>query len=389
MCREKIGVVAHAPTFQRGRLWISCAIARVGMMVEKGGDMRVRDFHELPKVRDGLSYLYLEHGRIERTQKAVEFFDKAGRVMVPAAALALLMLGPGTSITHEAIKTLADNGCLVMWCGEGAVRFYAQGMGETHKGYRLIRQAELMTNPAKRLQVVRRMYQFRFAEELSQDLSLEQIRGMEGARVRRAYAEAARRYRVLWFGRNYDRGQWQAADPINRALSTANACLNGLCHAAIVSAGYSPGLGFIHTGKQLSFVYDVADLYKARLTVPLAFRLTAESPFKLETRVRHACRDLFYRTQFLGRVLDDIDRLLNLTRTMQQTAEVDFDVDADPALPGALWSPDDTTGVGVAGGVNYGDGLDDVSFDAAGFEHGGEMRDGGDDFGEGADFGTG
>ncbi|HXF64760.1 MAG TPA: type I-E CRISPR-associated endonuclease Cas1e, partial [Caldilineaceae bacterium] len=256
--------------------------------------MRIHDLHELPKLRDGLSYLYLEHGRIERTAKAVEFFDKEGRVMIPAASLAVLMLGPGTAITHEAVKTLADNGCLVAWCGEQGVRFYAQGVGETRKGYRLIRQAELVSDPAKRLAVVRRMYQFRFDEELADELTLAQIRGMEGARVRRAYAEASRQYGVLWFGRSYDRQRWQAGDPINRALSAANACLNSLCHAAIVSAGYSPGLGFIHTGKQLSFVYDVADLYKTRLTVPLAFKLTAESPFRLETRVRQACRDLFY-----------------------------------------------------------------------------------------------
>jgi CRISP-associated protein Cas1 len=336
--------------------------------------MRIRDLHELPKLRDGLSYVYLEHGRIERTHKAVEFFDKKGRVMIPAASLALLLLGPGTSITHEAVKTLADNGCVVNWCGEEGVRFYAQGVGETRKGYRLVRQAELVSDPAKRLEVIRRMYQFRFDEELASDLSLEQIRGMEGARVRRAYAVASREYGVLWFGRNYDRSEWQASDPINRALSAANACLNGLCHAAIVSAGYSPGLGFIHTGKQLSFVYDVADLYKTRLTVPLAFQLCSESPFKVETRIRHACRDLFHTHRLLGRVLDDIERLLNLTRQWkpvpfgpigrvqaEEESEDEGDVDFDPALPGALWSDSEAD---VPGGISYG----------------------GDDLGEGADF---
>lgn len=336
--------------------------------------MRIRDLHELPNLRDGLSYVYLEHGRIERTHKAVEFFDKEGHTMIPAASLAVLLLGPGTSITHEAVKTLADNGCLVNWCGEEGVRFYAQGVGETRKGYHLIRQAELVSDPTKRLKVVRRMYQFRFDEELAPDLTLEQIRGMEGARVRRAYAVASRQYGVLWFGRNYDRGQWQASDPINRALSAANACLNSLCHAAIVSAGYSPGLGFIHTGKQLSFVYDVADLYKTRLTVPLAFQLTAESPFKLETRIRQACRDLFHTHRLLGRVLDDIDNLLNLTKPwkpirfgpMGRVASGEDngderDVDFDPALPGALWADNEAD---VPGGISYG----------------------GDDLGEGADL---
>ena len=194
--------------------------------------------------------------------------------------------------------------------------------------------------------------------------------------MRRAYAHASREYGVVWFGRNYDRSAWQAGDPVNRALSAANACLNSLCHAAIVSAGYSPGLGFIHTGKQLSFVYDVADLYKTRLTVPLAFRMTSESPFKLETRIRQACRDLFFEQRLMARILDDLDGLLNLTQPFRRTwasrrdaaveaDEEDFDV--DPALPGAFWDGASAVGGEVPGGVSYG----------------------GDDFGDGADFAAG
>ena len=318
--------------------------------------MRIRDLHELPKLRDGLSYLYLEHGRIDRKYKAVEFYDKNGRVMIPAASLAVLMLGPGTAITHEAIKTLTDNGCLVNWCGEEGVRFYAQGQGETRKGHRLLRQAELVSDPAKRLEVVRRMYQFRFDIDLDPTLTIQQVRGMEGARVRQSYKEASLHFGVPWYGRKYNRQSWGSSDAINRALSSANACLNGICHAAIVSAGYSTGSGFVHTGKQLSFVYDIADLYKSRLTVPLAFRLTSESEAKVESRVRHACRNLFYEERILGRIVDDIEQLLNLTRPMEKQTvdlDIDFDVDVDPALPGALWSPDSAEGE-EEGGVNYG-----------------------------------
>jgi CRISPR-associated protein Cas1 len=315
--------------------------------------MRIQDLHELPKFRDGLGYLYLEHGRIEQTMRAVEFFDKEGRVMVPAAALAVLMLGPGTCITHEAIKTLADNGCLVMWVGEQGVRFYAQGCGETRKGMRLIRQAELVADPLKRVAVVRRMYQARFNQELEPDLTIEQIRGLEGVRVRKSYEDASHTYGILWRGRSYDRSNWRASDPVNRALSTANACLNGLCHSAIVSAGYAPGLGFIHTGKHLSFVYDIADMYKAETTIPLAFQLTADSTVKLETRVRHACRDLFYAKKLLGRIVNDIDHLLETPSDLDADDNDPFA--DDPALPAGLWGPDEEDGVGlVEGGVNYG-----------------------------------
>lgn len=302
--------------------------------------MRIRDLQELPKLRDGLSYLYLEHCIIDQKYKAVEAIDKEhGRTMLPAAALAVLMLGPGTSITHEAVKTLCDNGCSVLWCGEEGVRLYAQGVGETRKGYRLIRQAEMVSDPTKRMEVIARMYRYRFDEELEPDLSLEQVRGYEGVRVRKAYAQASQQYGVPWSGRRYDRQDWSRADPINRALSAANACLNGVCHAAIVSVGYSPGLGFIHTGKQLSFVYDIADLYKTELTVPLAFRLTAESTQNLESRVRHACRDAFRQQQLLARIVPDIDVVLGTSADVDEQSDV---VDGDPAWRAPLWSAPET-----------------------------------------------
>ena len=348
--------------------------------------MRIQDYHELPKFRDGLGYLYLERGKIEQTQRAVEFFDKTGRTLVPVAALAVLMLGPGTAITHEAVKTLTDNGCLITWVGEKGVRFYAQGAGETRKGYQLMRQAALVSDPVKRMAVVRRMYEYRFDEDLDPGLSIEQVRGLEGSRVRRAYAEASKQYGVPWNGRFYVREAWGASDTINRTLSAANACLNSLCHAAIVSLGYSPGLGFVHQGKQLSFVYDVADLYKTQLTVPLAFRLVAEGKEKVETRIRHACRDLFYKEHLLGRIVTDIDKLLNLTKAMDPDhVDLDIDFDADPAQPAALWSPTDASGAQSPGGVNYADLTQTTNAET----NPTEVQDDGYDLGESTDEPTG
>jgi CRISPR-associated protein Cas1 len=295
----------------------------------------MRDLHELPKLRDSLSYLYLEHGRIEQKHKAVEFVDEEGRTMIPAAALSVLMLGPGTSITHAAVKALADNGCLVVWCGEDGMRCYAQGGGETRKAYHLLKQAELVSDPQKRIQVVLRMYRYRFGDDLDPELSLPQIRGYEGVRVRKAYAEASRTYGVPWHGRRYDRRSWNSGDPVNRALSAAHALLNGLCHAAIVSGGYSPALGFIHTGKQLSFVYDIADLYKVDVTIPLAFRTVAESTEKLGARVRQACREAFKEHRLLKHILPDIDYLLGISEEVLTAGQ---EADSDPARPEPLWS---------------------------------------------------
>jgi CRISPR-associated protein Cas1 len=301
----------------------------------------MRDLRELPKLRDGLSYLYLEHGRVEQKYKAVDFVDKEGGcTLIPAAALGVLMLGPGTTITHAAIKALADNGCLVLWAGQDGTRMYAQGGGETRKAYRLLRQAELACDPQKRLAVIRRMYQVRFQEPLDLGLTLEQVRGHEGVRVRQAYARASQEYGVPWQGRRYDRNNWNRGDPINRAISAAHALLNGLCHTAIVSGGYSPALGFIHTGKQLSFVYDIADLYKADITIPLAFRMVAEGTYSLEKRVREACREAFKAERLLDRLLPDIDRLLE---TVELPPDGGPDPDSDPAAPGPWWDPPDET----------------------------------------------
>ncbi|MCZ2079099.1 MAG: type I-E CRISPR-associated endonuclease Cas1e [Bryobacterales bacterium] len=226
--------------------------------------MRIPDLHLLPKIRDSWSYLYVEHCRIDQEYRAIAIHDAGGKTPVPCAVLTLLMLGPGTTITHAAVRTLAENGCLVMWCGEEAVRFYAVGMGETRSSRRLIAQARQWADPASRLAVVVRMYRMRFNESVPDDLTLDQLRGREGIRVRQAYATASRETGIAWEGRSYRSTNWRSADPVNRALSCANSCLYGLCHAAIVSAGFSPTLGFIHTGKMLSFVYDIADLYKTR-----------------------------------------------------------------------------------------------------------------------------
>ena len=228
---------------------------------------------------------------------------------MPVANLCLLMLGPGTTITHAAIKLLAESGTSILWVGQDMQHFYAQGLGETRKAYHLLHQALLASDPERRLDVVIRMYALRFGHSLEADLSLEQIRGMEGVRVRSAYAQASRTYGVPWHGRNYDRRNWDNADPVNRALSAANALLNGLCHAAIVSGGYSPALGFLHTGRQLSFVYDIADLYKTRYTIPAAFKTASMGVEDLEKRVREECRESFRQGKLLEQILPDIDSL--------------------------------------------------------------------------------
>ncbi|HLJ68627.1 MAG TPA: type I-E CRISPR-associated endonuclease Cas1e [Chloroflexota bacterium] len=309
----------------------------------------MKDLHLLPKVRDSWSYLYVEHCRVDQEAKAIALHDERGTTAVPCASLTLLMLGPGTSVTHAAIRVLAESGCLVAWTGEEGVRTYAQGMGETRSARNLLWQAYLCMNRQRRLEVVRRMYAKRFAEELAPHLTLEQIRGREGVRVREAYARASRESGVEWQGRSYHRNEWKSTDAVNRALSTANSCLYGVCHAAIISAGYSPALGFIHTGNMLSFVHDISDLYKVETTIPLAFGAAAEGTGGLETRVRQGCRDAFRRERILHRIVEDIEDVLGVREAMPDAGD---DPDRDDAGPGSLWDPD--AGL-LHSGVNWGD----------------------------------
>ncbi len=311
--------------------------------------MRIQDLHVLPKFRDGWSYLYVEHCRIDQEARSIAIIDEDGKTPVPCATLCLLMIGPGTRITHAAVSALADNGCLLCWCGEEGVRLYAHGHGKTRHAHNTLRQALLWADTDLRLQVVRKMYSMRFDEPLEESLTLQQIRGKEGIRVRESYARASKETGVPWHGRSYDRGSWISADPVNRALSAANSCLYGICHAGILALGLSPALGFIHTGKMLSFVYDIADLYKTDISIPIAFRVVAQGGEQCETRARHAVRDSLKERRLLKTIVEDLRSVLDL-RPRGRSPAPSLDFDADPAQPGALWDP--IFGQ-VDGGANY------------------------------------
>jgi len=271
----------------------------------------MRRLHDLPRFSDRWSHLYLEHGKLDCTASALVFRDADGETPVPIDQLALLKLGPGTSVTHAAMRILADNACMVAWVGEQGVRLYAHSTGATFSARRLINQAMLVSREETRMQVARRMYAKRFPGQDVSAKTMEQLRGMEGYRVRVCYEEWSRKTGVPWDGRTYDQDDWFKANAVNRCLSAANACLYGLCHAAIVGAGYSAGLGFIHVGKMLSFVYDIADLYKSELTVPMAFTMAAKDGPGLERETRLACRVAFHQAKLMRRILPDIAEVLD------------------------------------------------------------------------------
>ncbi len=294
------------------------------------------DLRSLPRLRDGWSFVYIQRARVEQAQRAIVAIDVDGRTMIPCANLGLAMLGPGTTITHAAVKNLADCGCQIVWTGEDGVRFYAHGLGHARSARLLQHQARLASSGRSRLMVARRMYTMRFPGVVNEVLDIKQLRGMEGARVRDAYAAASRASGVPWHGRRYVPGKPDASDPVNRALTAANACLYGICHAAIVSLGLSAGLGFIHVGRAQSFVYDVADLYKCETAIPAAFQAAAEEPDAAEDLVRSYLRQVFYESRLLVRIAQDILQVLDV--------EPPSDDEIDPT--GELWDPDGVVGAG-------------------------------------------
>ena len=302
----------------------------------------MKNLQELPKLSDSISYLYIEHAVIEQDALSIVAIRKDGRIPIPIASVTCLLLGPGVSITHAAVRALCDNGCMAIWCGENAGRFYASGIGETRSNKNLMIQARCCVDEQIHMEVVRRMYTIRFPGIRTDGLTLQQIRGMEGIRVRKVYEQMSRLTGVKWKKRTYKSDNWEESDTINQALSEANALLYGLCHAAIVSLGYSPGLGFVHMGKQLSFVYDVADLYKTETTVPAAFE-AVKSGGDIHHNLRLLCRKYFSNARILSRISEDLSELFS-----QPVAE-----EKENALqPGELWDADG----GVAGGKNYGQG---------------------------------
>lgn len=273
--------------------------------------------HPIP-IKDRVSILFVQRGRLDVRDSAFVLVGKdRERTHVPVGGLACLMLEPGVRVSHAAVALAARVGCLLVWVGEAGVRLYSAGQPGGARADRLLHQAKLALDPDARLKVVRKMYGMRFGQPAPHRRSIDQLRGIEGARVKRLYEDLARQHGVTWNGRRYDPRDWSAADLPNRCLSQANACLYGLAEAAILAAGYAPAVGFLHTGKPQSFVYDVADVFKFDTVVPVAFHVAGEaergtSPAVDDPvgEVRRGCRDKFRKTGVLRRLIPSIEEML-------------------------------------------------------------------------------
>jgi len=233
------------------------------------------------------------------------------RKHIPVGSVACIMLEPGTRISHAAVKLAATTGTLLIWVGEAGVRLYSSGQPGGARSDKLLYQAKLALDESLRLKVVHKMFEMRFGEKPPERRSVDQLRGIEGIRVKKIYELMAKQYHVKWQGRRYDPKDWSAGDVANRCVSAATSCLYGVTEAAILAAGYAPAVGFLHSGKPLSFVYDIADIFKFETVVPVAFKIAAKNPAQPDYAVRIACRDIFRETRLLKRIIPSIEEVLS------------------------------------------------------------------------------
>lgn len=262
-------------------------------------------------IKNRNSMIFLQYGQIDVVDGAFVLVDQTGiRTHIPVGSVTCIMLEPGTRVSHAAIRLAAQVGTLLIWVGEAGVRLYASGQPGGARSDKLLYQAQLALDENLRLKVVRKMFELRFGEPAPVKRSVDQLRGIEGARVRKTYELMARQYGVRWQGRNYDVKDWEKGDTINRCLSAATSCLYGVTEAAVLAAGYAPAIGFIHSGKPLSFVYDIADIVKFETVVPVAFQIAAKSPHSPDRDVRIACRDVFRSSNLLARLIPLIEEVL-------------------------------------------------------------------------------
>lgn len=275
--------------------------------------------HEVPlarqalaRVGDRISFLYAERCVINRDGNSLTILDQRGTAHLPATQIAALLLGPGTKITYAAMALLGDAGVSTVWVGERGVRYYAHGRPPAKSSRMAEIQAEVVTHQRKRLNCARRMYSMRFPGEDVSSLTMAQLRGREGARMKKVYERESARTGVYWNRRSYDPNDFESSDPINQALTAASAALYGVAHAVIAALGFIPALGVIHTGTDRSFVYDIADLYKAEISIPAAFDTVAAAKGKPSVEVRRHVRDYVVSHRLMPRMVKDLKSLFDV-----------------------------------------------------------------------------
>lgn len=269
----------------------------------------------IPQVKDKYPFVYLEHGRLEIDDSSVKWIEATGHaISIPCATVNTILLGPGTSVTHAAIKSMSESNCTVCWIGSDSLLYYATGETPTANTYNLKKQISLYSNSKKKLETARTLFSFRFPDLELKEKSLSEMMGMEGYRVKELYKKVAEKYEIPWDGRNYIPGKINLSDTTNKILTCCNVALYGILLSVVHALGFSPRIGFIHSGCPLPFVYDIADLYKTEVSIDLAFKLTKEMGGEyIKDVVADAFRERICNNNILERSVKDIGKIMGVS----------------------------------------------------------------------------
>ncbi|MFW6695491.1 type I-E CRISPR-associated endonuclease Cas1e [Streptomyces sp. MAR4 CNX-425] len=305
---------------------------------------------ELTRIGDRLSFVYLERAVVHCADNAITAADGDGVRHLPSATIGTLLLGPGTKISQQAVRLLGESGVGIVWVGEHGVRYYAGGRALSRSAALAEAQARLWANPRTRLDVARSMYALRFPDDDPAGRSRRELLGKEGDRVKACYRAEATRTGIRWRGRRYAHGDFASGDAPNQAVTAAGQCMYGIAQSVVAVLGCVPGLGFVHSGHELSFALDIADLYKTEIGIPVAFEVAAESEEDIGPRVRRALRDRIHTTGLLERCVRDVQALLTPGMTAASAEE------GNPPQQDRVMLQSDR-GEEVESGSNLGEGL--------------------------------
>lgn len=269
--------------------------------------------------RHGL--IWLSRGRLFVEDGTLRFICaqsaelEAGDYAIPYQNVSMILLGPGSTVSHDVLRLLARHGALLAAVGEGGVKYYtAPPMGQGRSGVARA-HAGLWAGKTKRIDVARRMYAFRFGS-ITPHRDITVLRGIEGSRMKESYKIIAGRHGITWEGRRYDRQNPELADLPNQAINHAATFVECAADIAVASVGALPPLGFIHENSSNAFTLDIADLYRTEFTIPLAFkaarRVMDDDRMPLERVLRKEAAAEFRRFKLISKMIDRTKELLNV-----------------------------------------------------------------------------
>lgn len=236
----------------------------------------------------------------------------AGEYQIPHEAVSMILLGPGSTVTHDAFRLLANHGTLWAAVGDGGVRLYTAPPLMSEASALARRQATLWANERSRMAVARKMFAIRMGEIVAAR-DIDMLRGMEGARVKQSYIRKAAEHGIEWRGRHYKRDDPGAADPPNQAINHASSAVTAAAAIAVTATATIPQLGFVHEDRASAWVLDIADLFRDEVTLDIAFGAVKEAQTKdvsLEKLVRLRANAAFARENVIPAMIDRIQMLL-------------------------------------------------------------------------------